>query len=573
MPPPVSPALFDQFAHAWRGYLLVALIALLSAQIGAGRVPVMDGDEARFAQATRQMVETGDFVRIRLQEEPRNKKPIGAHWAQAASVFVMSPLMESNNEIWPYRLPSTLGLVLAALAALWAGRVLLTERAALFGAGLFAAGMLAGFEGMTAKTDALLLGFTTAAMAALARLRTLPNERRLIGSKELALLFWIAIAFGVLVKGPVAPLVALLALVALGLWERRWAWMRPLLWWPGPLLAALIVAPWFIAISLETSGRFFFDMMFGDIAPKLASGDDGHFAIPGYHLFLLPFLIFPATYALPAAARLAWETVRAPRTDEAHANLRFLIAWAAPTMIFFELVPTKLPHYGLPAYPAIALLCGAGLAAMLGRQWRTAHPAGVVLFAVAGLVIVALTATMATFMPGDFAADLRRAISAALVGVGAVAAAFTALMMLRRPAAKAAVLVACAFVLSFSLRDRILPEARALNASSETVAALTRTRLMPTDERPLWVVGYSEPSLVFMTRTSIRTVSAREAGERADIGDAMVVETRALQELESALAERDLVFTPAEPPVRGLSLGRGERVSLFVGEVTEPSDE
>jgi hypothetical protein len=53
----------------------------------------------------------------------------------------------------------------------------------------------------------------------------------------------------------------------------------------------------------------------------------------------------------------------------------------------------------------------------------------------------------------------------------------------------------------------------------------------------------------------------------------MVVETRALQELESALAERDLVFTPAEPPVRGLSLGRGERVSLFVGEVTEPSDE
>jgi 4-amino-4-deoxy-L-arabinose transferase-like glycosyltransferase len=118
MPPPVSPALFDQFAHAWRGYLLVALIALLSAQIGAGRVPVMDGDEARFAQATRQMVETGDFVRIRLQEEPRNKKPIGAHWAQAASVFVMSPLMESNNEIWPYHLPSTLGLVLAALATL-----------------------------------------------------------------------------------------------------------------------------------------------------------------------------------------------------------------------------------------------------------------------------------------------------------------------------------------------------------------------------------------------------------------------------------------------------------------------
>jgi len=572
MPPALPPTLFDQFARAWRGYVLVALIAFLSAQFGAGRVPVMDADEARFAQATRQMIETGDLLRIRLQDQDRNRKPIGVHWAQAASVFVMQPVMRQNNEIWPYRLPSAFGLVLAAIACLWAGRALLNERAALFGAALFAAGMLAGFEGMTAKTDALLLGFTTLAVAALARLRALPDERRILGSKELAALFWIALGVGVLIKGPVAPMVALLTITMLGFWEGRWKWMRPLLWWPGPTLAVLLVAPWFVMISLETSGRFFVDMMFGDIAPKLTSGDEGHFALPGYHLFLLPFLIFPATYALPAAARLAWETVRAPRADDGHANLRFLIAWAAPTMLFFEFAPTKLPHYVLPAYPAIALLCAAGLAAMHGRQWRTAHPAGVVLFAVAGVVIVALTATGATFMPGDFAADLRRAISAALVGLGAVAVAFTALMMLRRPAAKVAVLVACALVLSFSLRERILPEARALNVSSEAVAALTRSRLLPTDERPLWVVGYGQSSLVFMTRTSIRLVSAREAADRADIGDALLVESRELADVETQLAERGLAFVQTEPPVRGLSLGRGERVALFVGAVAELSE-
>lgn len=572
MPQSVSPALFDQFARGWRGYVLVALIALLSAQFGAGRVPVMDADEARFVQATRQMSETGDYIRIRLQDEERNRKPIGVHWAQAASVFVMQPLMDANNEPWPYRLPSALGLVLAALATLWAGRALLTERTALFGTGLLAASMLAGFEGMTAKTDALLLGFTTVALAAIARMRMLPDERRIIGSRELSGLFWLALGVAVLIKGPVAPLVALLTLVTLGLWEKRWRWMKPLLWWPGPLLAAAIVAPWFIAISLETSGRFFFDMMFGDIAPKIASGDEGHFALPGYHLFLLPFLIFPATYALPAAARLGWETIRAPRNDAEHRALRFLLAWALPTMLFFELAPTKLPHYVLPAYPAIALLCGAGLSAMLGRQWRTTHPAGIVLFAVAGAVIVALTATAATFMPGDFAADLRRAISAALVGLGAVAAAFTALMMLRRPAAKAAVLVACALVLSFSLRERILPEARALTVSSEVVTALTRARLLPTDQRPLWVVGYNQPSLVFMTRTDIRNASAREVADRADTGDALVVESRALPEIEALLAERGLSFHQAEEPVRGLSLGRGERVALFVGDVAASAE-
>jgi 4-amino-4-deoxy-L-arabinose transferase-like glycosyltransferase len=247
--------------------------------------------------------------------------------------------------------------------------------------------------------------------------------------------------------------------------------------------------------------------------------------------------------------------------------LRFLLAWAAGVLLFFELAPTKLPHYVLPAYPAIALLCGAGLAAMRGRRWRSAHPAGVVIFAVAGLGLVALMATSATFMPGDFAADLRRAISTALIGVGLVAAAVAALIMLRRPSARAAVLVACALALSFSLRERLLPEARALFVSNEAVAALTRARLTPRDERPLWVIGFSEPSLVFLTRTTIRLSDAADAAGGARPGDAMVVEGRAMQETAAALALHNLVFTPAEPPVRGLAMSRGERVALFVGSV------
>ncbi|MBX9746435.1 MAG: glycosyltransferase family 39 protein, partial [Hyphomonadaceae bacterium] len=490
---PVSPALYDQFARGWRGYVLIALIALLSAQFGAGRVQAMDADEARFAQATRQMVETGDYVNIRIQETERNRKPVGVHWLQATAVHLLEPITERTNAIWAYRLPSTLGLMLAALATLWAGTTLLGQRPAFFGAALFASGMLAGFEGMTAKTDALLLGFTTLALAAIVRLRFADHGR----PRSLSLLFWFAFACGVLIKGPVTPLVVGLTLAALALWEKRAAWMKALLWWPGPLLAAAMILPWSIAISAQTEGRFFFDMLFGDLAPKLVSGQEGHFALPGYHLFLLPLLIFPATYALPAAARLGWETIRAPRNDETHAPYRFLLAWVLPTFLFFELAPTKLAHYTLPTYPAIALLCGAGLAAMIGRPWRTTHPIGIALFAVFGAVIVAIMATAATFMFGDFSADLRRAISTALIGVLIVGAAVAGLIVLRRPAVRAAILVACALMLSFSLRERILPEARAINVSSETLAALTRARLTPRANRPLWVVGYTEPSLIF----------------------------------------------------------------------------
>lgn len=559
---PVPPALYDQFAHGWRGYVLIALIAFLSAQFGAGRVQVMDTDEARFAQATRQMVESGDYVSIRIQDEARNRKPIGVHWLQAAAVQAAEPFTERLNSIWPYRLPSALGLVLAALATLWAGSRLIGPRAAMFGAGLFAAGMLAGFEGMTAKTDALLLGFTTLAVATLAHLRMGATRPRLLG-----LLFWFALACGVMIKGPVAPLVVILTLPALAIWEKRATWMKPLLWWPGPLLFIAMIAPWTIAIASETHGRFFLDMLFGDVAPKLLSGDEGHFALPGYHLFLLPILIFPATYALPAAFRITWETVRAPRADEAHAPYRFLIAWALPIILFFELAPTKLVHYTLPAYPALALLCGAGLAAMLGRPWRTAHPVGVALFAVSGAVIVALMAFSATFMFGDFNADLRRAISAALIGVLVVGAAVAGLIMLRRPAARAGVLIICALALSFMLRERILPEARELNVSTQALDALVRARLTPRDDRPLWVVGYRETSLIFLTRTDIRMVSAREAGALAEPGDALMIEGRAMQDFAAELAVRNYAFAQAEPPVRGFTLWRGERVALFIGQL------
>ncbi|MGQ0531136.1 MAG: ArnT family glycosyltransferase [Caulobacteraceae bacterium] len=549
------PSQFDQFAHGWRGYALIGLIALASALFGAGRMQVMDADEARFAQATRQMVETGDYVSIRVQDEERNRKPIGVHWLQAAAVNALAPLTESRNEIWVYRLPSALGLVLAALATLWGGAALIGQRTALLGAALFASGMLASFEGMTAKTDAVLLGFTTLAMAALARLRDSHEPRRL------ALIFWFALGCGVMVKGPITPLVVALTLATLALWERRAAWMKPLLWWPAPLLALAIVAPWSIAISLATDGRFFGDMFFGDLMPKLVSGHEGHLSLPGYHLFLLPFLVFPATYALPAASRLAFRAVRAPRDSGEQAPFRFLLAWIVPTFVFFELAPTKLPHYVLPTYPAIALLCGAGLMEM--RRWRTAHPAGVVMYAVAGTVIAALLALAATFMPGDFGADLRRAISSALIGVGVVAFAFAGLIMLRRPAARAAILVVSALFLSFSLRERLLPEARALNVSNEVVAALTRARLTPNDERQLWVVGYRETSLVFLTRTSIRLASIQEAVEGAWSGDALVIEGRALEDATAQFASRGLTFSPAEPPVSGFAMGAGNRVRLF----------
>lgn len=564
MASPASPALFDQFARGWRGYLLIALIALTSGLMGAASVPVTDIDEARYAQATRQMIETDDYVRIRFQDSERNRKPIGVYWLQAASVTAMEPFAGRLNTIWPYRLPSALGLMLASLATLWAGSVLFGPRTGFVGAAIFAVGLLAGIEGMIATTDALMTGFTTLALAALAQLRAGASRPRLV-----ALLFWIAIGCGVLIKGPVTPIVAALTLCTLGLWERRTDWMRPLAFWLGPVLALTLTLPWFISIGIATDGRFYTDLLLRELGPKVVGGDRAHGGSPGYHLLWLPLLIFPATYALPAALRLGWTAVRAPRNDDAQQAFRFLIAWAAPAFLMFELLPAKLVHYTLPTYPAIALMCAVGLFAMRGKRWRTTHPAGLVLFGVAGVLIISLMAVVSTFMPGYLAdAGLRRAIATALIGAGTLAAAFAGLILLRRPTARAAVLVACALALSFSLRERLLPEARTLFVSNEAAATLTRARLMPGKGENLWIVGYEQPSIVFLTRTWTRLVEIEDLQDTpVQAGDGVIIEGRVFDRAQAALSQRGLQFETVDAPARGMAIGRGEYMTLNIGRV------
>src|SRR5207302_1731106 len=153
-----------------RPYALLAGLCLLLYLPGIAAIPPLDRDEARFAQATRQMLESSDFLRIRFQDEARNKKPAGIYWLQAVAVGVLSS--PAATAIWPYRLPSLLGGIAAVLATFACGATLFRERptprrtaavaAVLLGSAL---GVVA--EAHIAKTDAALLAAMTAAQAAL----------------------------------------------------------------------------------------------------------------------------------------------------------------------------------------------------------------------------------------------------------------------------------------------------------------------------------------------------------------------------------------------------------------------
>ena len=112
----------------WRQAFLVSLLSVAVLLPGLTSLPVTDRDEARFAQASKQMIETGDVIDIRFQDQPRWKKPAGIYWLQAASASLFGG---AEAPIWAYRLPSVLAAWLTALLTLWAARPLIGPRGAL----------------------------------------------------------------------------------------------------------------------------------------------------------------------------------------------------------------------------------------------------------------------------------------------------------------------------------------------------------------------------------------------------------------------------------------------------------
>src|SRR3712207_1859933 len=144
---------------------LCAVLVLLSLACflpGFTSLQPMDRDEPRFAQASKQMLETGDFVDIRFQNEARHKKPVGSYWLQSAAVATAEALGAPNarTTIAYYRMPSLLGALATVLLTYWGALAFLTRREAFLAAAFMAASLILMVEARLAKTDAVLTACT-----------------------------------------------------------------------------------------------------------------------------------------------------------------------------------------------------------------------------------------------------------------------------------------------------------------------------------------------------------------------------------------------------------------------------
>ena len=546
-------------ANHLRATVFLTLVGLIFFLPGFFTIPPIDRDEARFAQATKQMVETGDFVDIRFQDDVRYKKPVGIYWLQSAAVETASQLglPRAQLRIWLYRVPSLIGAIGAVLLTYWTALAFVTRRGAALAALMICSCVLLGGEARLAKTDAMLLLTVVAAMGAMARvyLSWQRGEDPAHPPWSSPAIFWTALAGGILLKGPLILMFVGLTIAVLAILDRSAVWMwrlRPV--W-GLMWLLVLVLPWFVAIFWRAGDAFFADSIGGDMLSKLAA-QESHGAPPGLYLVLFWVTFWPGAPLAGMAAPAVWRARREP-------GAQFLLAWLIPSWIVFEAVLTKLPHYVLPLYPAIAILTvGALERRVLSRSWLVRGAAWWFAIPAITSVIMIVAAIKLTHQPVFPAWPLF-----------AVAMIFglVAWWLFEESRAERSLLnaVLAAALLAAGVYGVVIPSLTTLFPSAEVARALRNVVCVGPKAA---AAGFLEPSLVFMTGTDTLLTDGSGAADFLSQGSCRfaLVESRTER---SFIQRAEAIGLRYNAPTRidgyNISQGRTVSIAIFRSEGTE----
>lgn len=544
-----------------RAVLLLIVAGFLFFLPGFFNIPPVDRDEARFAQATKQMVESGDFVDIRFQDEVRYKKPVGIYWAQAAVVETVSKLgvPRAQVRIWLYRVPSLIGAIGAVLLTYWTALAFVTRRGALLAGLLMCSSVLLGVEARLAKTDAMLLLTTTAVMGAMARayLSWQRGDDNPNPSWKLAFIFWTGIAGGILLKGPLILMFVALTVITLAILDRSAAWLwrlRPV--W-GLMWTLVLVLPWFILIFLKAGDTFFSDSLGRDMLSKVASPQESHGAPPGLYLLLFWVTFWPGATLAGLAVPAIWRARREP-------GAQFLLAWLLPAWIIFELVMTKLPHYVLPLYPAIGILIigtlerrvlAQGSWIVRGTAWWFVLP---LIMSVASIIGAIMLLKQPEFLAWPFAA-------------GALIFGLFAWLMYDDYRAERSLLngIGASWFLAVCIYGVVIPSLAPLFPSVQVARALRNVQCVGPAAA---AAGFHEPSLVFMVGTSTQLTNGSGAADFLLQGSCRFAlvewrEERAFAQRAETIGLRYNVASRIDG--YNISTGRAISIAIFRSEGTE----
>ena len=370
----------------------------------------------------------GGLAVPRVGGKDRLNKPPLIYWLQAGSAALFTGGDPLRDAIWMYRVPSLLAGIVIVLATWRLGCSMFDPRAGWLAGVLLAVSPVFVWEAHQARADMVMVAFTTLAMVQLWRiwhscsLPRAPRGRAGEGGcssprsnrtqRFVPLLLWLFVTLGILTKGPITPMVVVLTALFLSIFARNFRWLRTTRSLLGLAIIIAGVGPWVYAVAQQVGFSHYWSIIYDEVFARAGSAKEGHWGPPGYHLVLLVVLFWPGSLLTGLSIARAWrrglhksckrlagstahagdagENERgsggsdgARLTEPWHTRLRglfsafaslrttcrpeaFLLAWFLPSWIVFELVSTKLPHYTMPMYPAIALITARGLLSLPG---------------------------------------------------------------------------------------------------------------------------------------------------------------------------------------------------------------
>ncbi|MCF8145784.1 MAG: glycosyltransferase family 39 protein [Deltaproteobacteria bacterium] len=387
--------------------ILVTVLAAGIYFIGLDGYPLLDPDEGRYAEISREMLETGDFITPRLNYVKYFEKPPLFYWCVAGAMALF------GQSEWVVRMVPALAGFLTVVLIMALGNCLFGRRVGVMAGWVYLTSVIPLILARLPIIDGLFSLLLTATWGTWwCGYRALPGGAK----RRWYIAAWALMGLAVMTKGVAA--IALTGGIVLGVIALRsdWRALGSLCWIPGLLVFAVIVLPWHLAAGFRNPEFFHFYFVVQHFGRLM---QEEHAKPFWFFLVIFPFgMLFWTAFFFPSALsslRRGMKAVRLPRVlfqgrdkspDDPNAarqseGILFLILWAGAVVGLFSLSRSKLVPYILPAYPAMAMLMAfhlvnGGLARRSAR-W-CAGITGV--FLLAAIPVVSYYARSQDMLPG-----------------------------------------------------------------------------------------------------------------------------------------------------------------------------
>ncbi len=344
----------DSLNKPWIQILILLIFCSLLFIIGVGRWDLWNPDEPRYAQVSKEMVGTGDWILMHVNGKTYEDKPPLFFWLIAFSSFLWGGFISFSA-----RFPSGLFSTLTVLLTFFLGKKLYGSRTGFLSALILATSFEFAYLSTRANIDATLTFLTTASIFIFLHWyqhrKAEGNEDK--DKKSLSIYgFYIGMALATLAKGPVGFILPLMVSLVYLLVQKDWEAMKRMRLFTGMALCFVVVLSWYLPAVLRGGRDFINETLFHNTIDRFARGSS-HIRPFYYYLTNFPVDFLPWFLFFPGAIVYGF----CKRKEGISRGFFFLLVWFAAIFLFFSFSKGKRAIYLLPLYPAASL--------MVGRFW------------------------------------------------------------------------------------------------------------------------------------------------------------------------------------------------------------